>query len=109
MNRECDRVIEKEDPKAIERIKDDFHTLKMRVLFGQGWYWKWHYDYLSKQGDYLNIDEAARLIGSGGEAVERGDVKELEEVVFALWALRPKDAKERDAEAAMQAGIRRVK
>ncbi len=106
--READRLIERENEKALDKILNDLESLKWRVLFKQDWFWKELFDSLCQSGvPFINSQEAQRLFKEGQEAINRGDGDKLREIVRALWALQPKSLIETENEMALKAGIRR--
>lgn len=106
--RSIDRLVEREDEKGIGKVIQDLGNLKLRILTKQPWFWKEFFDDLcDPDAIFVNTQEAYRLIASGKEALARGDGETLENVVFELWKLQPKNIGEIEKEKALKAGIRK--
>ncbi len=108
LRRELERVAERGDERAIQRVCEEIEGLRWHVLSKHDWFWREIFDALSKPGvPFVDAIEAQQLLEKGHTARRRGDGESLREVVRALWNLQPKGSTDAASERAMRSGLRR--
>jgi molecular chaperone DnaK len=108
LRRELERVASKDDERSIARICQEVEGLHFRVLSKHEWFWREQFEQLKQDpGALVDDEQASALFTRGDAAQERADGNALQEVVRALWKLKPKDAADKARERAQRSGLRR--
>jgi hypothetical protein len=107
LRRELTDATARGDVRGVKRAAAALRALRSEVLVAQEWFWDEWFGALSRPGRrFLNMEEAARRIGEGAEALRAGDRRKLEQAVRWLWSLMPPDEQAARRERAVKPGLR---
>jgi molecular chaperone DnaK len=107
LRRELTDASARGDVRGIKRAAAALRALRGEVLVAQDWFWDDWFRALSRPGRrFLNMEEAARHIDEGAEALRAGDRQKLKQAVRWLWSLMPPDEQAARRERAVKPGLK---
>lgn len=107
LRRELSESAARGDVRGVKKATAALRALRTQVLHAQQWFWDDWYHYLARPGrEFVNMEEAARWVAQGEEALKSGDRKQLERAVSWLWSLLPPDEQASRRERAVKPGLK---
>jgi molecular chaperone DnaK len=107
LRRELTDATARGDVRGVKRAATALRALRAEVLVAQEWFWDEWFRALARPGrQFLNMEEAARHIAAGTEALRTGDRRGLEQAVRWLWSLMPPDEQAARRERAVKPGLK---
>jgi molecular chaperone DnaK len=107
LRRELSEATASGDVRGVKKAVGALRALRTQVLYAQDWFWDDWFRHLSRPGRlFVNMEEAARWVAQGQEALEAGDRVKLEQAVRRLWSLLPADEQAARKERAVKPGLK---
>jgi hypothetical protein len=107
---ELEKAVSRRENLMIQQLVKEFTRLHWRVLSRQESFWRDQFGLLCEpRQPFVNSAEAEELINKGKLSFKRSDLRELREVVRALWKLLPRDEEELIEDQVRTVGITRYR
>ncbi|MDT5295820.1 MAG: molecular chaperone HscC, partial [Acidobacteriota bacterium] len=107
LRRELLEATARGDVRGVKKAVGALRALRTQVLYAQDWFWDDWFRHLSRPGcRFVNMEEVARWLVQGQEALQAGDRGKLEQAVRWLWALMPADEQAAQKERAVKPGLK---